>query len=830
MFKFQRKSYSHSTSRASLGIQVGKTKVFLRRRAFEAFEHLRSGKIEQSVIKIQSFARMVNGKTLLETAVCSAIAIQSFYRDVNQYRLRREQKIVNSALVIQKAWRGFQVRSFKWSAIFIALWSQSAYRGAIARQYCAFLFLNRRASSIQRLWRSYKSSFYFRKVRHSVIRFQSVYRAFLARKILYQMRMDAKDLKKVAAERDKLREESKQLKEELVRAKTIPAMSRKEKDREIKKLRSLIERLQAELEQAQGKRRVSTFEHEVDRLMKECKNKESQLEALKNELADLKAREDVSSILSVTSDAVLSLGSGASKLSWSNRSLRTDVSLLDVAEGFHGPGVPPNHGSEMAFSQTAEATEIETENDTKPESNVIQRSKFLPETHPMVEIAHHDNDAGIDNEPCLRQLHGAIRQGNSKTFEDCLFRSKNCTKLVNDGDRFGRTSLHIAVLSMRYEFAEKLLKHGAVVNVQDEDGETPLHLSENFKMTELLLSRGHANPNIPNVDGICALHLAVQRRDVDSVRFLLRKNANVNAADNIRWFTPLHLIALSARNHADTAENERRTRIATLLCGSPESKADINFQDSEGNTPLHYACQLEYSDALELVNIFLNNGADPNILNERNQAPLHLLCHNDNLRKSKVLFQETLETLLFHGSDPNKQSRTGCTPLHLSLYHRDIDSAIQLVHRGAELHLVWQKPKRWASFWNDHGSENVLALDMVDDSDSLYRIISAINHSQKWAPARSWCMNCEAVLGTFTRALHCRNCSRLICEKCSSSCLPAEDFPKSFHVTEASWVCGICEKILLSRKEEVSQTTQPTSSYGEEELAFNTSFEDRCEC
>jgi hypothetical protein len=30
-------------------------------------------------------------------------------------------------------------------------------------------------------------------------------------------------------------------------------------------------------------------------------------------------------------------------------------------------------------------------------------------------------------------------------------------------------------------------------------------------------------------------------------------------------------------------------------------------------------------------------------------------------------------------------------PLHLSLYHRDVDSAIQLVNSGAELHLLWRK-------------------------------------------------------------------------------------------------------------------------------------------
>ena len=237
------------------------------------------------------------------------------------------------------------------------------------------------------------------------------------------------------------------------------------------------------------------------------------------------------------------------------------------------------------------------------------------------------------------------------------------------------------------------------MNAQDDDGETPLHMSENGVMTEMFLRHGNANPNIPNVDGICALHLAVQRRDLDSVRALLRGNANVNNADNIRWFTALHLIALPARNEADEKrEEDVRSRIAQLLAGTQgQNKPDLDYQDSEGNTPLHYAAQIETEEACDMVGIFLEEGADSNIQNERKQSPLHLLCHNEELRKHDS-FQETLHTFLSHGADPNLQSLTGCTALHLTLYHKDIDTAVQLVDRGAALHVLWKKVRmalRW---------------------------------------------------------------------------------------------------------------------------------------
>jgi hypothetical protein len=127
------------------------------------------------------------------------------------------------------------------------------------------------------------------------------------------------------------------------------------------------------------------------------------------------------------------------------------------------------------------------------------------------------------------------------------------------------------------------------------------------------------------------------------------------------------------------------------------------------------------------------------------------------------------------------------------------------------------QPTRWVSFWDDMGASEILALDMVEEESSLHRILSAVTRPVKWAPSRSWCMHCKNVLGTYSRALHCGNCSRLVCGNCAPSCLPAEDFPKSFEATQASWVCTVCEKILAARREDMSSGTQPLSSYEDDE-------------
>jgi hypothetical protein len=51
--------------------------------------------------------------------------------------------------------------------------------------------------------------------------------------------------------------------------------------------------------------------------------------------------------------------------------------------------------------------------------------------------------------------------------------------------------------------------------------------------------------------------------------------------------------------------------------------------------------------------------------------------------------------------------------------------------------------------------------------------------------------------------------------------MPPEYFPKSFEIFEPSWVCIVCEKILMDRKEDFlsnsSGSTHPISSIGGEE-------------
>ena len=750
-----------------VGIQMGKTKVFIRRQAFEALEGLRVQILEEAVVKIQSFVRMSNALMGFEIALYAARLIQRFVRKAGAYRQARIQQQFLSARTIQSSYRCFVSRRAFSAARCIAIWSQAIYKGVQAREYAAYLFLDEKSRRIQRAWSHYQNSLTFRKLRRAVITLQNRYRARVAFRELCSLRLEARDLHRVKKERDALKEETKRLLIELQQVRDTPPKATRE---EIRALKDEIFQLKSDLDKAHRMTTPSITGDERDALVREMETKEQLIEQLQFELANALQNSSLNGSFSARST---SMDSPAYKrpMSVIESPARSDVSLLDKdldeTDDGHFPFSSPD---------------------------------------PIIEASGDE----------LVHLHTSIKVGTRQLFDNIVKKSTDIVALINSGDKFGRTSLHLAVIAGDLDLVVVLLKLGAIPNMQDDDGETPLHLAEDLKMATTLLDVGKANPSIPNIDGICALHLAVQRRDVGMTRLLLMRGANVNAADHIRWFTPVHLICLPPRNRMDEHTDDRM-RIADLLTGAIGTHAaDLNFCDSEGNTPLHYAVQLSKGDINELVNLLLERGAEANILNERKQAPLHLLCHNDELRSDTDVYQDTLQTMLHHGADPSIQSQTGCTPLHLCLYHKDINSAVALVNKGSDLHVIWRKPKRWAAFWEEK-EDGVLPLDMVQNEHALYRILAAISCPHRWGPNRSSCMSCTRTLGLQTRAIHCRHCSRLICGSCASSCLPPEFFPKNFGIREASWVCSPCEKILSSRREEMSSGTQPTSSYNDDD-------------
>lgn len=362
-----------------------------------------------------------------------------------------------------------------------------------------------------------------------------------------------------------------------------------------------------------------------------------------------------------------------------------------------------------------------------------------------------------------------------------------------------RTPLHIAALCSNSELAKILLSHYAVANTQDFSGNTALHYADSSEMTRILLEGG-ISPNIPNGNGLCALHLAVKRRGFVSVKELLSHGANVNNADDDFWYTSLHLVA-HAESPLANASRSLRGPIAELLCeAKAPSIADLNYQDRDGNTPLHHAASLVEEDAGILISLFIEHGSSPKIANHRGQTPVHLFCHNHAARQF-VFYHEALHLMLVKGADPNKASSSGCTALHLALYHQDVQAAALLVRHGAQVNTKWKKPQKWEASWTDMGSDDVFPLDMLDQNvQSLSVVLSEISTPQDPAPRRLRCMHCKVKFRMFARHHNCTHCGRSVCGKCCVGSLSQSYFTTLGNADGSKLfkVCTLCEPILLS--------------------------------
>ena len=733
----------------------------------------------------------------------------------------------------------------------IAHFCQAYWRGTVARKLYAIMNMENQAKRVQRCWRGHRVMLQYRRALKCIISIQCCWRCKLARKGTKGLRRDARSIGAIAAERDRFKKESVRLRKEVESLRLSKEESESDHGSydEVEILRREVQRLQTVIKQTQGS--VSTAYSAT-------------------------GDDDTRSFKGYTRNSWLGNASGYECVgSYRSPSLPKSISAPSRSPlTRNASDIMPNSSHSIGFGQGASSPSTSLL-DTDPQQEIaeyqlrnvsdsISSPSRIFHASMSSSIFRDDDDEGDENQHRMSQeskngelkmptsdsseiakLHCSIRDSDARLMNEIIDRSNDPLVLVNAANPDGRSALHVAVESHNLRAIRELLERSAVSNAQDNYGNTPLHLSTGINVCKLLLEQGKANPNIPNIDGICALHNTVERLDVGSVRLLLKHNAKVDIADNTNWCTPLHMALLPSDKVyiLDSKPYEgSRAMIVDLLCGDL-FEFDMNEKDREGNTPLHYCAQLETPDATEIMSVLLEKGADPKISNGRDQQPLLLLCHNEDLRRNYDAFQECLRTLLYYGADPNHQSKTGCTPLHLSLYHQDIDSAIQLISHSAELHMLWKRvslvtligmfyflsfvvhshrsllvqPKSWIPHGDQIGSSDVLALDMVSEETSIHRLLAAINGPPKWAPSRPWCMQCKSPQGSSERAFNCQHCGRHVCDSCTRRVLSPDFFPKPFDICEASWVCLVCEDILVSRKEDFSNSstsiTNPASSF-----------------
>lgn len=265
----------------SIGIQVGKTKVFLRRKAYESLEMLRNRRMRDGAIKIQSLGRRYIVKREYNQSKQAIITLQCFFRTIVACRIVGERRRQFNATKIQTTYRRF-VAKRKYQAISrICVWTQKMHRGNAGRALYHRLNKERKATVIQKSWRMFYLCKLFKMKQIASLTLQCAWRCSKARKEFRALRMAARDHNNTAQERDKLREENKKLQKALVDALGKSSqMDSFEKEREelLAKINDLEKKgVEKENEMKNQQETINNLQQDLDLLERKCDEVSSNL-------------------------------------------------------------------------------------------------------------------------------------------------------------------------------------------------------------------------------------------------------------------------------------------------------------------------------------------------------------------------------------------------------------------------------------------------------------------------------------------------------------------------------------------------------------------------
>ncbi|CAB0043063.1 unnamed protein product [Trichogramma brassicae] len=180
---------------------------------------------------------------------------------------------------------------------------------------------------------------------------------------------------------------------------------------------------------------------------------------------------------------------------------------------------------------------------------------------------------------------------------------------LNYIDDLGCTHFHVACEYGLEDVVQKFLELGQDPNLLvQKTGNSPLYLAlshdQKKKCRDCLLKHG-ADPSLANKDGR----------------------------------TPLHVLS---ENFWDSPNMEMIFELKKKL-----KPGQVDARDKLGNTPLHLAGPILYSNANHVIRALLEIGANPNVANDEGLTPMHIIC--------KKFYKDSLWELFWNISNDMKQ-------------------------------------------------------------------------------------------------------------------------------------------------------------------------------
>ena len=276
---------------------------------------------------------------------------------------------------------------------------------------------------------------------------------------------------------------------------------------------------------------------------------------------------------------------------------------------------------------------------------------------------------------------------------------------INLTDADGNTLLHLSETRKSIGISiEEILIHGADINAQNNQGQTPLMLACRYDKNAdfiTLLEHG-ADVNIKDKSGKTALDYAKERFCYYNHTRLYMQS--IGQADKADVTGELHLLGAKYRDlYYDRVKTEQFLRkMQELLAaganpnipniyggpfifqviGKPYAEqavpillqygVDINAKDDEGNTPLHCASNAN------IMRLLLDVGADVHAVNNSGETPLIAATR----RNADICVQLLLEA----GANPNGRDHEENTALHFAAQVEEGQTLIPILMKaGADI-------------------------------------------------------------------------------------------------------------------------------------------------
>uniref|UniRef100_A0A3Q2UR24 Nuclear factor of kappa light polypeptide gene enhancer in B-cells inhibitor, epsilon n=1 Tax=Fundulus heteroclitus TaxID=8078 RepID=A0A3Q2UR24_FUNHE len=185
-----------------------------------------------------------------------------------------------------------------------------------------------------------------------------------------------------------------------------------------------------------------------------------------------------------------------------------------------------------------------------------------------------------------------------------------------------QSPLHLATYLNLTDVVKGLMEKGASLELQDQDGNTPLHVACQHGQTDCVTEMTRDLPlsflvpvlQTQNWRGLACIHLAALNKQHHIMNLLMKKGADLNIQEGTAGKTALHL----------AVELHDITSVKMLL----SMGANVDAPMFNGCTPLHLAVGRQDAQIADLLCQF---GADKMLRNMEDETALDLADGNDHI-------------------------------------------------------------------------------------------------------------------------------------------------------------------------------------------------------